>query len=253
MAKALELIALNKKKPTKRLDRKSKTLLKRFLKSALEFEVLDEASAEAFKLNGGWLPRKFKFDWVTKEGRLITRIEKYLYKTYKIKTKNWSSKVLEQLGQLCKPDDTTSGEDIHGAIRTIAWKPGDYGDDGSCFWGCHKSDKLKIKANGGRGFVLHNSDKPDDARGRCLIAPYNGAFLLFNCYTKSGHKQLRLEDFAAHFKTYLSTMLESKKIAIQPTSVSAGVYFNNSSNFLVGDKLALRKIKKQFGGTINFL
>lgn len=60
----------------------------------------------------------------------------------------------------------------------INWRAGEYGDNGSCFWGCHSGAQDILQDN--ECYAIQY--KFDGRKGRCWLAPYCDEWVIFNAY-----------------------------------------------------------------------
>lgn len=233
------------------LDRTAIRLLNRELLRALKARGLTKKYTKV-------LPYKFDYEWVNKEGKLSSRIEKFLYKDYGVKLENTEK---ERLGQLSRLATANQGSTYYAGLRPINWKAGDYGDRGSCFWGGSRSNKTSIKKAGGKGFVLHNPENPNEKLSRALVTPMPqfgaNCWFLINVYTQRGRTDQDIRSMANLFKQYMEQVHNKKKLRVKTTTrINTNIYVNGGRGCLIGDKNSIKEAKKfakDHNGRINFL
>lgn len=123
-----------------------------------------------------------------KGGRISRRISAYLFKTHGMKL---SPGVLEHIGMIAHKFVRVGGETFN--VRFInrvvdLWRPGRYGDSGSCYWTYNKGARDAIMDAGGAGVTFDSADGEPIAR--CWIAPLSyddDRVGLWNVYSRCGH------------------------------------------------------------------
>jgi hypothetical protein len=133
-----------------------------------------------------YLPDDWK--WVAKTtgkgeyvGTFCKRLSKYYHQQYKIKlTSSFLGKIGSIVGQHA-PSSTKYRIDI---TDTFNWIDGDYGDEGSCYWGGRSIAREVMQDQG--CFAIRFYDEDDNGIGRAWIAPIEGDkeehYIVFNSY-----------------------------------------------------------------------
>lgn len=176
--------------------------------------------------------------WVSKEGKLTKRIQKYFENYFNIKIPN---NIMGIIG-----DGLTNfiiSRDINIKITTeFDWYPGDFGDFNSCFWGSRSGAKHLIMKNGGGAlkFFSNNYHKV----GRCLFLPFNNDVVFFNFYGQSdeflkGNLPFLMNILKQMFsKIYKNEKFYMKKVNLCNYGDSdALLYFNNDEGIIVSETL----------------
>jgi hypothetical protein len=189
------------------------------------------------------IPSSFPRIYVTKGGKFIKRVEKFL-RIYHAQTLTHKQK--EELGNI------VSKQTMHGNSRIIdfsheimTWPRGSFGNNGSCYRGGYKASvgMIRIGAGYGPGFVMRLFEPGGQwynklrGKGRAWLIPLaKNNLLLFNAYGRDGN------DFCKTIINLLSeggiSNLKSKRVTVKVTS---GMYVNNNNGFIVGKGVATRE------------
>lgn len=124
------------------------------------------------------------FEPVTSKGRFARRLSAYIYKNFQEKL---PADTVERIGNIANRYTVSGGVFVVRADREL-WRPGTFGDDGSCFWGGRRAAPQLIFRHGGAGIKMYDSNRVP--LGRAWIAPRLGRGVIFNPYTVRGKKTL---------------------------------------------------------------
>lgn len=190
------------------------------------------------------LPLDFDFSATHKDGRLSTRIENLIYKTYNVKVSENDKAVLGNI--LKEMTELDRIKNYFVGVREVDWKNGDYGDSGSCYWSSHKQWKDKLVRNDGKGFVLHNKDNKNDGRiGRSFVVAVKKGelYCLFNWNTfqPSITPALVAKIFCA---TYNKRNRTDFTVSVINGIDSNNAYANGNTGYLIGKADEIEKFLK---------
>lgn len=119
-------------------------------------------------------PEDFSWELYTKEGKLTTRINKFIKKN-KINTHPSFNDDLAYLSRQCIIKSKTYEFDI----SQEDWQDGEFGDEGSCYWGCRSPARKLIRDNGGGAIRFF---REDEGYARAWIYPIDNGYAVFNGY-----------------------------------------------------------------------
>lgn len=111
-------------------------------------------------------------------GTFTKRYSKYLYNKVGLKI---PSEDLSEIGNIVERNSVNNPSYYIDFTQEFEWHPGDFGDPGSCFWSCRKDARLILKDNGAYAVRFYESLN-GRGKGRAWLAPYNGAWIVFNAY-----------------------------------------------------------------------
>jgi hypothetical protein len=126
---------------------------------------------------GGGIP------WSTKAGTLPKRIAKF-FASCGLKLKPDSLGMIGDLARSYCPKSHKYRYDVVGN-GSFDWSSGDFGDHGSCYWGCHSKCRYQLQSQH-NAFAIrwYRTDEPDSKQGcgRCWVVVQKGIAFLFNYY-----------------------------------------------------------------------
>jgi formylmethanofuran dehydrogenase subunit E len=176
------------------------------------------------------LPEKLPSDWRWETriggkgefvGTLPKRIAKYFYQKNHTKL---SSDLLGKIGSIMSAHTNSETEFIFDFTDTFDWSSGDFGDAGSCYWGCHSAAKDLLRDHGALAMRLYKDNK---GYARAWLYPRNNGFVVFNGY---GHETIQIARILA---SYLG--LSYRKITLENNGDSSGAIWINGANGFVVD------------------
>lgn len=120
-------------------------------------------------------------------------------------------------------------------VDSIDWKAGDFGDSGSCYWGCRSKAKRMLTDNGGLALRFF-SDNWEDGIGRVWLWPTNdGAAVLFNAYGDIMPGVRNSIDRAAALLSHVTGSKWGKRISVDNNGSDTGtMWINNGAGHTVG-------------------
>ena len=185
-------------------------LVKMFMYDSYE-EIMESIDGEKWIVNKG-----------TYAGTWIKRLNSFLYKKENLKlSPSINSIIGGELGKMKKSGLIYKWD----LTDNIDWERGDFGDDGSCFWG-EKSDAIpSMLINGGLGFRFYKDY--GGGLGRSWILPYRNKIIMFNGYGLELINQVRI----------LSSILgiSYKKIDWNNQDRKNVLWINNDEGYILGE------------------
>ncbi len=100
-------------------------------------------------------------------GTLPKRIGKYAYGHHE----KLSIELLSEIGNIASRHCSKSAEYHFDFVNKIEWDAGEFGDENSCFWSCHKEAKEMITSNGGGAIRFFFDEYFTGGYARAWIAP----------------------------------------------------------------------------------
>lgn len=169
-------------------------------------------------------------------GSLAKRIAKFVYNEFQTKLNN------EQMGEIGSIIGQYSNNESNYYIDFVDefnWEEGDFGDYGSCYWGC-RFHAREILANEGclaiRFYNKYTEEQREkygcpeyEGMGRAWLMPKDKKFIVFNGY---GLETLKITRILANFlnKSY-------KRIELKNQECDSGyIYINNGSGYIIGQE-----------------
>lgn len=150
---------------------------------ANEFSLMVEARTpqekeQAFIENG-----KLKlFKTVKFQGNLTTRIEKYVKLAYDVKL---SRETITECGNIAKNSMSEGTKYVFEFTDNFDWDDGDYGDIGSCYWGCNSAARFFMHDNPNCYAIrFYNPDDLSEGIGRAWFVRtrLDNVVISFNAY-----------------------------------------------------------------------
>lgn len=130
------------------------------------------------------LPTRLPSDWQWKAkvggkgeyvGSFAKRVAKYFHKQGTPLT----SDQLGVIGSLVSQYSASQTDYTIDYTSDFNWQAGDFGDGGSCYWGCRSAAKDMISENGGQAVRFY---KDGNGTGRAWMLPHDNNWILFNGY-----------------------------------------------------------------------
>lgn len=189
--------------------------------------IIDKVHAETSL----YLPTNFDMRWRNSEGKLTTRIRKWLFQSANIRA---SDNFITELGNIVAPHYTEHKTIWYDITDKIDWQAGDFGDDNSCFWQSRAGGKQMLIKNGGMAIRLW--EQHESRPGARYSYGYARAWLvnmdddhvvIFNAYGE------RLETFAiviSEILRYPYSYLELRNNGFS----SGNLWINNKKGIVIG-------------------
>jgi uncharacterized Zn finger protein (UPF0148 family) len=192
-----------------------------------------ELQAYLYDIGGGDLPPDFEPVWMGKRGTLPKRMQAHVYKSRGLRL---TTEQVSNIGNIAKRHTATAQTYVFDFTKTIDWHAGDFGDDGSCFWGDKSGAKQMIEENGFavRFYHKRNSgggEERGNLRGyaRAWLAPISeNRLIVFNGYGETSLTIARVLSvrFACGYK----------RISLLNNGTDGGcLWINGGSSYLLGD------------------
>lgn len=179
------------------------------------------------------LPDDWQWVWLTKQGKLTTRVRKFYYQQG-IKCPD---SFLTELGNIARAH-TEDGTVYHfDFVNRFHWRAGDFGDSGSCYWGSNMEAREILADNG--GLAMRFYDENDRGMGRAWIFPMDHTHVVFNGYGFKGHSTLIIARVLAF---HLNCTYKQIKLSNQGTR-NGTIWINEGIGYAVGPESALVNLR----------
>ncbi len=128
----------------------------------------------------------WKMDKGEYRGTFPKRVSKYYYKELGLRC---PQEFVEKIGNLAKQHSEDNTHYDFEFVDEFTWQAGDYGDDGSCFWGGRSLARKFIAKNGGLAMLFYS--KWGAGKARAWIAQLkDDQYIVFNGYGFPGNPTL---------------------------------------------------------------
>lgn len=183
------------------------------------------------------LPDDWNWTWViTGKGEYVgtfpKRVSKYYFNKYGLKCPN---EFLQQLGNIARQHSNEQVDYHFDFTDTFDWNAGDFGDNGSCFWGGHSQAREILQENGARAIRFYDESGKGYARAWIAVIE-NDSYILFNGY---GFKSSPTLTCARVLATFLG--LSYKKISLDNNGNTGGVLYINNGGYIIGTADSIAK------------
>lgn len=178
------------------------------------------------------LPETWAWVWtVTGRGEYVgtftKRVSKFYYKAHGIKC---PAAFVQEIGNIARSHTEDNLSYDFEFVNEFDWQAGDFGDNGSCFWGSNEAAREVMANEGGLAIRFYASN--GNGQARAWVAPIErGLYIVFNGYGFNSHPTL----VAARV---LSLHLNSsyKKVYLSNHGQESGlVYINSGIGYIVGN------------------
>jgi formylmethanofuran dehydrogenase subunit E len=155
-------------------------------------------------------------------GTFPKRVAKYYYQKHQRKL---TSDQLGHIGSVMAKHTNRHNRYTFDFTDSFDWSAGDYGDSGSCYWGCRRGARKLLDESG--ALAIRFYDENDDGMARAWICRGNGLYYLFNGYG------LETADIARIFAQYLGASYRQIDLA-NNGSDSGIIWINGGTGYAIG-------------------
>jgi len=160
-------------------------------------------------------------------GSFCKRAAKYYYQEHGIK---FDSDFLGRIGGLVGENTTHHKDYIFDYDDRLDWQDGDFGDDGSCFWSCHKSARFALRDYGAYAIRFYEGGYYRQGIGRAWIVPQDDKYFCFNAYG-----DYELPEVAQVLSAHLG--LSYRRIDLTNYNCTSGdLYINSGRGYALGSE-----------------
>jgi hypothetical protein len=169
-------------------------------------------------------------EWIKVKGVYAGTLPKRIAKFYARNGIRLPNDLLGKIGSIANADLVS--QSIYGLDIdfNFEWDPGDYGDEGSCYWGCRTDAKQLIRDSDGCAIRVYvkNDYNNWEGYGRCWALPINETdIVIFNAYPKN----FKLIKLARMISTIIG--YNYNEVSLSNNETKGGLLWINGSNHYV--------------------
>lgn len=174
------------------------------------------------------LPFFWTWQWVVSGkaeyvGKFPVRVSKYYHKAHGIQC---ADAFLSALGNLARAHTEADAVYTFEFVNRFDWQDGDFGDDGSCYWGDNAGALVMLEDNGALAIRFYDED--GRGMGRAWVVEIGSSlYIIFNGYGLPGDSTLHITRVFAAF-----TGLQYQFIGV--TNHAGYTLYINNGGYLIG-------------------
>lgn len=200
----------------------------------LASDVWREKNADNTRRRLPYLPESWAWVWTVNGrgeyvGTFTKRVAKFYYKEHGIKC---PASFIAELGNIARAhtEDNLS-YDIE-FVNEFNWNAGDFGDNGSCFWGSNARAREVMANENSLAVRFYDGNGNGNGIARAWVAPIgDGLYIVFNGYGFTTSPTMTIARVVA---LHLNTAY--KKIDLLNHGHDSGlIYINSGNGFIIGD------------------
>lgn len=181
------------------------------------------------------LPDNWEWKWLVQQGEyrgtFPKRVANYFHKRHGLKTPDSFN---TQIGNLAKTHSQTAETYTFDFTSEIDWERGDFGDQGSCYWGANSAARAMLEMNG--GIAIRFYDVNNEGFARAWLVPFDDAYFIFNGYG------LQTIEIAQVFARFMG--LDYSRVTLENRGSSSGtLYINSGHGYVIGTTARITDIK----------
>jgi hypothetical protein len=186
------------------------------------------------------LPDNWAWVWVvqkgeTYRGKFPKRVAQYYKKVHNLKAPD---AFIEQIGNIARAHSEELSVYYFDFTRDFDWEEGDFGDDGSCFWGGNAAALDMLYANGAQAIRFYNNYGHGIARAWLVPMEAEGITFIFNGYGFPGNPTLTVAQAFARF-----TELRYQQVALTNNgSDDDTLWINSGIGYVIGKAKRIEEI-----------
>lgn len=180
------------------------------------------------------MPSDWDWTWLTREGKLPKRIASHYFKTHSIKL---PAELVAQIGNIARGNLVPGESYSFDFTAAIDWEEGDFGDDGSCYWGDRSAARDMLMDNGAIAIRFWENDF---GMGRAWLFDTGDFWVLWNGYGFDGDATLTI---ALVFSKFMN--LTYKRIYLANRHTTSGtLYINSARGYVIGTAQKIENITR---------
>lgn len=140
--------------------------------------------------------------------------------------------VMGEVGNLIARHSIPRGEVYFDLVDKFDWESGDFGDSGSCYWGCHAGARVMLENDNAMAIRFYRKDNEGEYEGigRAWIVEYEGLAVVYNAYEEN---RVGMYSPFATLERYASTLAylvncETKRVSLTNNGSDTGELWINS-------------------------
>ena len=172
------------------------------------------------------LPSDWDWVWLVTEkvsyvGTFAKRVSKFYHKTLSLKC---PPEFIQEIGNISRAHSSDAVTYDFEFVNRIDWQDGDFGDEGSCWWGDYEEARPLLLENGGLAIRFYRETV---GLGRAWIVPRGETFIVFNGYGFASDSTLIIARVMAQFLG-----LSYSRISLM--NHNNRMYINNDAGYIIG-------------------
>ncbi len=199
-----------------------------------------EVTALVYRMWARNLPEEWDWRWVVARGTycgtLPKRVSSWLYRRHNVKA---TSEAMSELGNLAARYVCRSNKLTFDFDNRLDWRAGDFGDNGSCYWGCYAGARHMLREH--KAFAIRFYDQNLRGYARAWIVNQQSYLLMYNVYGMNGNA-VQVQRLLSMF---FNTSYSSGPVRFSNRGdESSTLYINGGQGWLVGPSNAIDKIER---------
>lgn len=171
------------------------------------------------------LPFDFDYSWVNSDGKITKRISKFYFQNHGIKL---PESLLSAIGNTIKTHTLQNETYYFDFTKDFDWVDGDFGDEGSCYWG--SNDQARDMLYDNDASAIRFFDKDNYGIGRAWIYNTGKFWVLWNGYGFQGTPTLIIAQIFSEFMG-----LSYKSIGVSNNGSTSGtLYIDGGTGYAIG-------------------
>lgn len=157
-------------------------------------------------------------------GSLSKRIAKFMYQEHKTKLSN---DLLGKIGSVIGQHTNKQTEYTFDITKYFDWHSGDYGDSGSCYWGCRTLAREKLQDAGCLAIRFYDKEGCGYARAWLYPTDDEKKYIVFNGY---GEESVNIARILSEFLS-----LSYRRITLENEGNDSGlIWINSGMGYAIG-------------------
>ena len=195
--------------------------------------------------NEGGTEGPWSWKWITKQGTLPKRVAKVIRKELGV---NLPPNIMGGMGEVLRSHCPENHIVHYDVTQDFDWEDGDFGDEGSCYWGCRTVARDMIREVGGFAIRLYEGSYGGGS-ARCWgvrVPEEDNVVALFNSYGSSRAGKLdskKIVNFARILAFVLGQSYQITPDLCNYGSSDNDLWINGGSGVLVGPPATLEKFE----------
>lgn len=186
------------------------------------------------------LPDNWIWTWIVQRGEYAgtfpKRVAKFLWKKANL---HCPESFLSELGNIARRHSSEARTYYIDFAGSIDWQDGDFGDEGSCYWGDNEAAQGILEENGAFAIRFYSDDTFENGIGRAWIYERRNNFVLWNGYGVEDRDATL--NIARIFAAYLGKSY-SRVHLTNNGSEGGTVYINGGRGYLIGEASEIEAI-----------
>lgn len=155
----------------------------------VHYQDVERLKAREYSILSLWFERNVEYaddfdtSWLVTKGEITGTFPKRVARLAAKDGRKIPSAVLQRIGDIARTHTIAAKEVLLDFDLHLDWNDGDFGDEGSCYWGERAGARNMIIDH--KGGAIRLWDRDLYGKGRCWFAPHDGGYVLWNSYGPS--------------------------------------------------------------------